>query len=171
MATKIQFLDPGRCAALATEELALLHKAFMGWTDTENFTDAMVAATKEVFRKVFRLPVDQALEGSVLPDAIVLHTPTHRMDSDAHVGANVFYALVEDCTEPSGWEPMIITCSGTMAWAPGVSMSLVVSLLKTSACRVEVVHENGDVIVWDDEHAECEKGLEQQEAEPSPQGI
>ena len=69
-----EITDASRTATTA-DERALLLAASKQWFDTEGFSDEQVAEVKGIFRRVFQLENEEAIEGLLFKDALVMITP------------------------------------------------------------------------------------------------
>jgi hypothetical protein len=127
----------------------LLHAALRDWYDMTAFTDEHVAQVKRAPRgaprgltrrsaaqvkalckRIFQLPDDTNLVGSVLPDAVILQPAGNN---------HTFYALVQDEDNGGGWECMELTCQGTFSWMKDTPFRLVLFFLSQSAGGMTVV--------------------------------
>lgn len=124
MSTHVTTL-PSESCEIPPEDHQLLRDALKDWYATEVFTDDHVTQVKAVFRKIFTLPDEATLVGSVLPDAIIMQP-----EGDSHT----FYVLMrpEDPAD-QGWEARELTCEGMFCWAKDIPFRTVLFLLSHSA--------------------------------------
>ena len=115
---------------LPTEELALLDEALRLWHDPAQFSDERVAEVKGVFKKVFGLPDETVLAGSVVPDAIILQPGGGE--------TSTFYAIVQAEAPEDGWEAVELAANGAISWAKDTPFRLILFMLACSSGGMKV---------------------------------
>jgi hypothetical protein len=135
-----EITDAGRTATTA-DERALLLAASKQWFDAEGFSDEQVAEVKGIFRRVFQLEEEEALQGLLFKDALVMTTP--RSDETVRYAMVVVASAAEDIALE--WIKVTVTPASFQILAPSlITFDDFISILGSSQARLMPSEEEED---------------------------